>query len=318
MIIASLEKGQGFGNQMWLYAATRMIAQKNGLEFSILNQELFKGKDFLNLDFGCQRVPNNMQYFKEIQYYDKELNYLSSGYDSRVEGLKSGTKIHGLFQDERYIQSKIFSYKNYFNEILLSVNIPKDACVMNIRGGEYKRISSFILSKEYWLKAIEYVKENYNINKFIIVTDDYQYSKYLFPNLHIISSSIQDCFSALYTANYVILSNSSFSYFPVNLSDKKLIIAPKYWARPNNRFGRWCSISNVYENWIYMDYYGKMTSYQDAINIRENTELHYKDNYNVLTCSEMVLKRNWFSYTPKFIKTFTKKFLKKALPKYIG
>jgi hypothetical protein len=270
------------------------------------------------LDFGNKVLPKNIDYFKEIQYYDNELNYLSSGYDARVESIHSSTKIDGLFQDERYIHSDIFSYKKYFDKILLSVHIPKDACILNIRGGEYKRIDNFILSKEYWLKSIEYVKENYDINNFIIVTDDYFYSKSLFPHFQIISSSIQDCFSSIFTANYVILSNSSFSYFPVNLTNKELIIAPKYWARPNNKFGRWCSISNVYKNWKYMDYFGNLISFDDAIKIRNYTELHYKKNYNVITCNESVLKRNWFSYAPKSLKNFSKKYLKKILPKYIG
>jgi hypothetical protein len=52
MIVTELYEGQGFGNQLWCYVVTRIIAKKNGYKFGIKSPEKFKGKEFLNLDFG--------------------------------------------------------------------------------------------------------------------------------------------------------------------------------------------------------------------------------------------------------------------------
>ncbi len=52
MICNELYNGQGLGNQLWNYALARIIAKKNGYDFSILGREKFKGKEFMELDFG--------------------------------------------------------------------------------------------------------------------------------------------------------------------------------------------------------------------------------------------------------------------------
>ena len=56
MICNELYTEQGLGNQLWNYVITRIIAKKNGYDFSILKKERFKGKEFMNLDFG-QHIP---------------------------------------------------------------------------------------------------------------------------------------------------------------------------------------------------------------------------------------------------------------------
>jgi hypothetical protein len=52
MIITELYNGQGLGNQLWCYVVTRTIALDKGFDFGIMSAEKFKGKAFLDLDFG--------------------------------------------------------------------------------------------------------------------------------------------------------------------------------------------------------------------------------------------------------------------------
>ena len=138
-------------------------------------------------------------------------------------------RINGLFQSDKYLK--------YLNRITLNkfikiksnkINFDKNTCILNIRGGEYKRHKNLILPKIYWLNAMKLMsKINKNIS-FIVVTDDYRYAKSLFPNFEIISKNIHQCFVAIQNAPYLILSNSSFSFFPNYLTNvvKKGLLLP--------------------------------------------------------------------------------------------
>ena len=108
--------------------------------------------------------------------------------------------------------------------------IPNDICILNIRGGEYKRHKSLVVPISYWEGAIENFKTKFNIKKFIIVTDDYKYAKSLFPNLEVISGDVGACYAAIYNCKNIIVSNSSFSYFPCKTGLKKNVIAPMFWV----------------------------------------------------------------------------------------
>ena len=77
-----------------------------------------------------------------------------------------------------------------------------------------------------WINAMENYKTKFNIYKFFIVTDDYRYAKNIFPKLKIIHGDIGKCYASIYNSSNIILSNSSFSYFPCRTGIKKRIIAP--------------------------------------------------------------------------------------------
>ena len=52
MIITELYNGQGFGNQLFVYATLRSIAEQNGYSWGIQCPERFKGYDFMNPSMG--------------------------------------------------------------------------------------------------------------------------------------------------------------------------------------------------------------------------------------------------------------------------
>ncbi len=249
------KEGQGLGNQLWNYSAGVGISKYLGLDFHILNMDQFKGNDFLSLYNSspeCSIAFANE--FNEKIYIDTELKYKSSSFDSRIFNIniKENVIIRGLFQDERYLTPIINCLPDLikFNPKYVDLD---NVCILNIRGGEFKKHLNFMLKKSYWDNAISHMKETYDINNFIIVTDDFKYSKLLFPKLDIISNSIYECYNYIYQAKYIVVSNSSFSYFPIKTgNNKNIIIAPAFWARPYNKYERWCSIANYYKNWKYM------------------------------------------------------------------
>jgi hypothetical protein len=171
-----------------------------------------------------------------------------------------------------------------------------------------------MLKKSYWDNAISYMKETYSINNFIIVTDDFKYSKLLFPKLNIISNSIFECYNYIYQAKYIVVSNSTFSYFPIKTgNNKKIIIAPAFWARPYNEYERWCSIANYYKNWKYMLPNGCFMDETSIDNSRNKTEYFYLRSSSYELFSNNVVNRS--SLTVRF-KVLVKYVLNLILPRY--
>ena len=320
MIGLKFLEGQGLGNQLWNYVACRFIAEKNSYNFSIFNKNLFKGKNFLEINYGKSSKIENFSLVKENLYYDLILDWVSSSYDPKFVKLKKNSLIEGLFQDERYFYNKANNIKKYIT--LKSENKFKFddfTCILNIRGGEYKRHKELILPKSYWDNGILYMKKNFKIKNFLIVTDDYKYSKNLFPNFEIISGSIENCFKALMSVKYLIISNSSFSYFPIKLgTNKKFIIAPKYWARFNNIYNRWASVCNLYKNWHWMDGKNKIFTYKSCLKERDELDKFYYNSHNLSFDNSYFDNSGIRKYFPRTLRQNLKKFLSFFFPKHIG
>ena len=51
MIKISFKKGQGLGNQLWLYTSAKSISEKLNFDLKILDFDNFKGKEFLSLNY---------------------------------------------------------------------------------------------------------------------------------------------------------------------------------------------------------------------------------------------------------------------------
>ena len=320
MIICEFKDGQGLGNQLWNYATARSISDKLSMDFKVLGYQYYKGHGFLNIDKGSSAEVEEYLVFYEALYYDKELKYLASGYDDNVLKINGNTKLEGLFQSEKYFYGNINRIKSYFNTSTLVKNtkITSETCVLNIRGGEYKLHKKFLLPKEYWVNAVNLMKRMYKINNFIIVTDDKKYARTLFPNLEIISDDIHLCFSSLFHSKYIIVSNSTFAYFPIKLSsEKKIVFAPKYWARYNNIYNRWASPANFYEDWFWLSKDGLIENSLECKKIAEDTEKHYKNTFHI-HYNELFYKKNYLFFLSNKTKIKIKNILSHIFPKHIG
>ena len=134
-------------------------------------------------------------------------------------------------------------------------------CILNIRGGEYKRHKNLYFPKSYWTNAINNMKKFNPGLIYKIVTDDYKYAQKLFPDIEIIRGDISSDFKILKKAKYLIISNSSFSYFPLRMGfEPNCVIAPFCWSRFSNKYNRWSSPANCYKNFIWQDYQGNIVS----------------------------------------------------------
>lgn len=89
----------------------------------------------------------------------------------------------------------------------------KDICVLNIRGGEYRRHKNLILPRTYWVDAMINIRQKIGVDQFLIVTDDRSYAKALFPSIPVLEGGVAECYAALHGAHCHIVSNSSFHTF---------------------------------------------------------------------------------------------------------
>jgi hypothetical protein len=324
MIKTNFLNGQGLGNQLWAYAAVRGIAKKLGMPYSVGEKKYFKGDTFLEISLSdsSDKDFDPFYIFKEQQFFDQELQYFATDYDTRVEKLQENTLIQGYFQSEKYLYE--------FNESL-SDWIPlsdamkeysqqfSETCILNIRGGEYKRHKSLILPKSYWEDGMLNVQKKTSLDKFLIVTDDPSYAKALFPNMSILNGGVAECYAALYGANSLIVSNSSFSYFPIKTrKDFPLVIAPYQWSRFGNKYNRWAAPANLYKDWSWQDNNGDIVNYEECEFNCKQTLNYYKSEYNVLTKSSAVGLKNKFKYVPVQLKRPIKLILSMLLPKHFG
>lgn len=272
MIITELWNGQGLGNQLACYTTTRCIALDRGFDFGIHHPERFKASSFMkNISFG---KPVNGGFTPEegktptslpdgiIHYYKEKQVWLPNGsdvtpYDNNLINIQDNTKIDGLMQGEEYFKK----HKNEIREWLKVdlMDLPENLCIINFRGGEYRNVPDFFLPKSYWDNAIKNMRQIRSDMIFHVVTDDPFVAKYFFDSTISISHQMAQDYIAIQSAHYLILSNSSFAFFPAWLNERvKFLIAPRYWGRFNISDGYWHIEQNFTEGWNYQDREGNL------------------------------------------------------------
>lgn len=283
------------GNHMWNYVICRTVAEKLGYDWGIHkvpSHDYFNGQNqmyFMNVDFGEEVFPigkNSMGLvqFKDVpyEYYDelKVHTYLNDSccinmYDHDVFNVKDGTMIHIKSQSEDYLierRDEVISWFSFtsdhefkYKKILESLNLTLDdnLCVINFRGGEYTCVQNLIPNQKYWKDCIDHmISINPNM-KFIVISDDPNTARFYLPGISCYHVEIGFDFYVVNKAKYLILANSSFSWWAGWLnSTANLILAPKYWGRFNISNGYW-SLGDVYSRFFkYMDRDGKISDYE--------------------------------------------------------
>ena len=179
--------------------------------------------------------------------------------------MPDNTKLEGYFQSEKIILHRkkevrewlkikpAFDCKDFCGD---------NICVMNVRGGEYKWNPDLLLRKKYWTVA---VKNMLRINPglgFVVITDDVKYAAKILPEYPVFHFNVGKDYAVIKNAKYLILSNSSFSFFPTWTSETvKYVIAPKYWARHNVSDGFWACAFNLYRDWMWQDRNGDLFTF---------------------------------------------------------
>lgn len=285
MIGTELLKGQGLGNQLFCYVTARCIAKEHNCEFGILGQEHLPvgpngepGLYFMDLYFGNHVERSSFAH----TYHEKEERIYTgtsqhdmmlhgcyvAGVDPDMKHVADGTLLYGNMQDESY-------FSQYRDEIQQWLCVkPKyddmeysreNLCIINMRGGEYTGHPELCLRKKYWKDGMKHMKAIRPDMEFMIVTDDVAHANKLFPEIPAYHFDLSKDYATIKNAHYLLLSNSSFAFFPAYTSKTlQYAIAPKYWARHNVSNGYWASEQNIYSLFHYMDRHGKLFSAEEC------------------------------------------------------
>lgn len=253
MIIGKISPGSGIGDMLFGMIATRVRATDLGVDYGFLGSEFFKGKGWMNFDFG-KKV--DMKYHVEQStgkliidephqlyelnkpYYDPEFNFIPDG--SVIDGYGA--------QDIRYFEHRLDEVREWLK--VEPLDMPDDLCVLNIRGTEYRTVKELFLPKPYWDKCIEKMKKVNSNMKFVIHTEDLALAHDWFPEYQAIHS-LELNWKNVRFAKYLVLSNSAFGVIPALIGSAKTILSPRYWAGYNTRV--WNRPNNFYKRFTYID-----------------------------------------------------------------
>lgn len=278
MIGTKLHDGQGLGNALFCYVAARCVAEAKGCDFSILGKERLegiagqgKGLYFMDLDFG---IPAQEADFKTVYREKEERLFLGNsrhdcrhgcyvtGADENFMKAEDGTLLYGNMQAEEYLlpfRDKIREWLKVKPEYD-SFDFTRDnLCIMNIRGGEYTGSPELFVNQRYWKNGMDYMRSIRPDMEFMVVTDDVEAANKILPGIPAFHFSLDKDYVTIKNARYLLLSNSSFAFFPAFTSETvQEIVAPKYWARHNVSDGYWASEQNIYTGWKYMGRDGRI------------------------------------------------------------
>lgn len=226
------------GNQMFQYAICRTVAEKNNYNFYVSKEKNGTGQnisDFFDLEMGKIDYTHINFYFIEKQNQE---------YDESIFNINDNTRLIGFFQTEKYFKENEDKVKSWFkvekteDVVAFQTKYPIDEyCYIHFRGGDYKEWCNGekLLSKVYYEKSIQKIKEINENAKFVVITDDIVLAKEYFKNIDIVSNDLFLDFKLLYFSKYCIIPNSSFSWWASWLSEKKFVIAPQCWLNYNNQ-----------------------------------------------------------------------------------
>ena len=294
MIYTEFMYGQGFGNQLAVYVTTRAVAKRNGYKFGYKGLDNFgdrryndKGVYFMDIDLGNEVLA----WSPTVQYTEKETRIkLAHSEHDRTHGcdirlidqdllnVADNTKIMGIMQGEDYFWDYREEVKDWLKvkpEFDCADFRSDDICVLNIR--DYEGDNTLFLTRDYWVKAIYHMLSLNPNMQFLVITENPDMAKRLLPELadNIYHFDLAKDYSIVKNAKWLIISNSSFAYFPAFCSDANLIIAPKYWARHNVSDGYWACGYNISRKFTYMDRQGQLQSYKDVM---REFELYKKES----------------------------------------
>lgn len=287
MIITEFYHGQGFGNQLFAYVVTRMIAHRREFDYGFAGLENFgdrrfndKGIHFMDLDLGLpviggsshpggppiklpEGIENYYQEYRHGLHTDSRLNCDIRLTDKNLFEVDDNTKIDGIFQSEDYFYDEIDLVRSWLkvkpeNEHYDTYG--DNVCIINFRGSDMIGNPGCWLPRSYWTNAIQKMIEYNPKMEFAIVTEDVKTANQMLPEYPAYHESVAWDFVALKNAKHVICSTSTFACWPLWLSETlEYCISPKYWNDFNRSQGWWslgCSIYSYPTH--YMDRGGNL------------------------------------------------------------
>lgn len=225
-----LGKNGRIGNQLFQIFSTLGYAKKHRLNAYFNKSDIFK-------------YLHNIEYSTDYQFQSS--NILSEDKNIKYKEFKAYDDVilTGYLQSYKYFENLDNTHFKFYNNEKFLENYRLDYdCFIHIRRGDYVTVSSLLLSKQYYLDAIDFMKQTYGVESFLIFTDDVDYCRREYSNIenvYITMGSNSDYLDLMMMSKlkYGILSNSSYSWWGAKLNSNnniiKHIVAPLHWFNKN-------------------------------------------------------------------------------------
>lgn len=186
-------------NQLFIYCAVRHFAEQYNAQWH-LPQESWVGNKIVDINFGIPALP-------------------------KIEGHNDILILDGYYQSPKYINDKwIERYPNTKYLEFIDIYPPNKYCYIHFRGTDLR----YTLDKKYFDHAKRKITEITNIDKFLCITDDVKKApSYIDKGIDIINNDTLTDMWILGSAKYLIIPNSTFSWFCKRLGNScQVCIAP--------------------------------------------------------------------------------------------
>ena len=216
------------GNQMFQYSVCRVVAEKNNYKFHIpkIGTPSTEGSHLKNffpkLEMGTESVEIRQRFIED---------HSIQKFNENIFSIKDFTEICGFYQSPKYFlgfESKIREWFNIqpdeMSKKLLEKYNPSDYCFIHVRGTDYRNHGHWFLEKSYYIKAMDYMKSVKKDISFVIITDDTDQCSEWFPNIQSFKNEMIVDFTLLSASKYLIIPNSTFSWWPAWLNKKMLLL----------------------------------------------------------------------------------------------
>jgi len=137
---------------------------------------------------------------------------------------------------EGYYQSYKYFDKDTFIKTLNIHEKEIDSVAIHIRRGDYTKNNFHkILSLDYYYHCLQLLKERIKLNRISIFSDDLEWCKTHFkPNLinkieYVDLKTDVEEFIYMSRFKYIIIANSSFSWWAAHIGENKIVYCPKHW-----------------------------------------------------------------------------------------
>ncbi len=299
MIAIEIYRGSGLGNQIWNLVVSKILAHRHGYKWGVMQTNPFKARKFMpDFDYGEEvtggHTPREGQtpavlpdgitnYIREHTMALPQCGHDGIFFDPALwNNLPDNSKIDGLFQNLQYLDGQKEDVREWLKTNLdVKDYSDDDTCVIHFRGGEYLITASWLEPKFYENARDRMLEHNPNM-KFVVVTDDPENANKFIPWARVVGATtlkeqedieqgtgffkyrggnIGVDWSILYNAKNVIMSASTFSFWPVWTSEEvQKVIAPKYWFDHKTSDGWWRGDDIIVKEWDYIDTEGNVMS----------------------------------------------------------
>lgn len=267
----------GLGNQLFQIATLLSYAKKHN-KIPIFDRKL------------CNEIHGNILYddFPQLQklIHEKTLHNYSTHYEdynkyNEIPYYDCNILLDGYYNNEKYfIENKndiITLYRNIFGLDDISI---ENSIAIHIRRGDYLKNQYMfnILDLDYYKKSLKLLNLYNDINYINIITEDIDWANENMPkvdllsevykNINYINNGLYNDFKSISTCKYIVIANSTYSWWAAYLSKAVKIIYPLDWFNlENNKIlqryhvDKWIGISSksISENINFINnltYYG--------------------------------------------------------------